>query len=392
MRLNYIEKFLMRIAVFQKKNAILILILTLIISGFLTFQMTKISMQSDLKEAMPRLSMDDVSDRVADKFGSQDAVLILVQLDKDSDEVGAPTDIRDPKVIKFMINLEDRLSKEDSIDKVTSIGTIFKQTGIPENIETSKLILSKAGAESLFNKDYSATLMYITCDLGSSENGVKEINLAAQKDIETSGLPPGVKATVTGTPSMRDMILTLMKHDAMFTLLLAAGIILILLIVTQRSFTKGIIVFLPLTLGIIWTLGTMTLFGIKLSIATVGIGAMILGLAVEYGVFMVQRYHEEREDKTQEDALKIAVGGVGFSILGSGLTTIVGFLALTISVAPMLGDLGSSLALGISFCLIITIFVTPSFIILEENLERRLTHKSHIKQTEKIKQHQRKKW
>lgn len=392
MESNFIERFLTKLAVFHKKNAMVILVLTILISGFLAFQMTKISMQSDLTAAMPRLEMDDVSDRVADKFGSQDVIIILVELDKNSNEEGAPVDIRDPEVIKFMINLEDRLSKEDSIDKVTSMGTVFKQTGIPTNIETSRLILSSAGADSLFNKDYSATLMYITCDLGSGEDGVKQINAAAQKDIEISGLPPGVKATVTGTPPMRDMILTLMEHDAIFTLLLAAGIIFILLIVTQRSFTKGIIVFLPLILGIVWTLGTMTLFGIELSIATVGIGAMILGLAVEYGVFMVQRYHEERENKTQEEALKTAVSGVGFSILGSGLTTIVGFLALTISIAPMLGDLGFSLALGITFCLGITILITPSFIILEENLEKWLTHKSHKRQTEKIKRHQMKKW
>jgi len=392
MESNFIERFLVKIAVFQKKNALLVLVLTLIITGFLAFQMTKISMQSDLDSAMPRIEMDSVTDRVGDKFGSQDVIIILVQLDKNSNEADAPVDIRDPQVIKFMMNLEDKLSKEDSIDEVTSMGTIFKRTGVPTNTDTAKLILSRAGADSLFNKDYSATLMYITCDLGSGEDGVKQINSAAQKDIEISGLPPGVKATVTGTPSMRDTILTLMEHDAIFTLLLAAGIIFLLLIVTQKSFTKGVIVFLPLTLGIIWTLGTMTLFGIELSIATVGIGAMILGLAVEYGVFMVQRYHEERENKTQEEALKAAVGGVGFSIIGSGLTTIVGFLALTISVAPMLGDLGFSLALGITFCLGITIFITPAFIILEENLEKWLTHKSHRRQTEKIKRHQMKKW
>ncbi|MFA7708371.1 MAG: efflux RND transporter permease subunit, partial [Candidatus Pacearchaeota archaeon] len=364
----------------------------LIISGFLLVQMTKISMQSNLEEAMPRLSQDDVSDRVSDKFGAQDAVLILVQMDKDSNEQNAPKDIRDPEVVEFLIKLENRLSEEDSIDEIMSMGTIFKQIEIPEDLETSKIILKNARVDSLFNNDYTATLIYITCDLGTGEKGVKEINNAAQEAIKISGLPPGIKATVTGTPSMRDTILTLLEHDAIITLLLASAIIFILLIVTQKSFTKGIIVFLPLTLGIIWTLGTMAMFGIQLSIATVGIGAMILGLAVEYGVFMVQRYHEEREDKNQEDALKIAVSGVGFSILGSGLTTIVGFLALTISVAPMLGDLGFSLALGIGFCLGITIFITPSFIILEENLEKWLTEYNHKKHSKKLKKHKEKQW
>lgn len=392
MESEYRDNVLKKIAVFQKKYALIVLILTIAISIVLMYQMTKISMQSDLEEAMPRLPIDDITDRISDKFGSQDVILILVQLDKNSVETNAPDDIRDPRVIEFMINLEERLSEEKSIDKVVSMGTIFKKTGVPTDIDSSRQILSQAGMDQLFNKDYSATLMYITCDLGSGEEIVKEINSAAQKDIEISGIPPGVKATITGTPPMRDTILTLLQKDAIFTLLIASVIIFFMLIITQRSFTKGIIVFIPLLLGIIWTLGTMATLGIELSIATVGIGAMILGLAVEYGVFMVQRYHEERIKYNQEDALKISVSEVGFSILGSGLTTIVGFLALVISIAPMLGQLGSSLALGISFCLFITIFITPSFIILEENFEKWLVHKRHKKHTEKIKMHNNKKW
>jgi uncharacterized protein len=389
---DLIENSLKKLAVFQKKHAIFILILTLILSVFLTVQMTKISMQANLDESMPRLNIDDVRDKVSDKFGAQEVILILVQLNKDSNERDSPTDIRDPEIIKFMTNLKEKLIEEDSINQVSSMGDVFSYTGIPSDLETSKKILSSAGINSLFNNDYSATLMYITCDLGSGEGGIRTINIAVQNDIDVSGLPPGVKATLTGTPSMMDTILTLLEHDAIYTLLLAAGIILILLIVTQSSFTKGIIVFLPLTLGIIWTLGTMALLGVQLSIATVGIGAMILGLAVEYGVFLVQRYHEERENQTQEEALKSALAGVGFSILGSGLTAIVGFLSLMISSAPMLQELGFSLGLGIGFCLAITIFVTPSFIILEENFEKWFTEFNHRRHSEKLKKHGRKKW
>ena len=53
----------------------------------------------------------------------------------------------------------------------------------------------------------------------------------------------------------------------------------------------------PLLLGLIWTLGTMGWLGIQISIPTAGIGAMILGLGVEYGVFMLTRYEEEKEHK-----------------------------------------------------------------------------------------------
>jgi len=117
---------------------------------------------------------------------------------------------------------------------------------------------------------------------------------------------------------------------------------------------------------------------IKLSVATVGIGAMILGLGVEYGVFMTSRYREERnKGKTQEESLKVTVPSIGSSILGSGLTTIVGFLALTFSIMPVLKDLGNSLAIGIGFSLFIAIFISPSLIILFEDFTFWFSKKMH---------------
>ena len=117
---------------------------------------------------------------------------------------------------------------------------------------------------------------------------------------------------------------------------------------------------------------------LKLSVATVGIGAMILGLGVEYGVFLNTRYKEERDKgKTQLEALKIAVPAIGSAILGSGLTTIVGFLALTLSVMPMLQDLGKSLAIGIGFSLFISIFIAPAIIIIFEDLGIIFARKMH---------------
>jgi hypothetical protein len=97
---------------------------------------------------------------------------------------------------------------------------------------------------------------------------------------------------------------------------------------------------------------------------------MILGLGVEYGVFMLSRYHEERiQNKSQEDSIMISVPAVGSGILGSGLTTTMGFLALTLSFIPMLQDLGLSLALGIFYSLISAVLISPLiFMVLETTI------------------------
>ncbi|MCX9013507.1 MAG: MMPL family transporter, partial [Candidatus Methanoperedens sp.] len=106
------------------------------------------------------------------------------------------------------------------------------------------------------------------------------------------------------------------------------------------------------------------------SVATVSLSSMILGLGVEYGVFMVTRYREERAKKeNQLESLKITVHGIGSAIIGSGMTTIVGFGALSFATVPMIQRLGQTLALGIAFCLLAALFATPVMLLLEEEYE-----------------------
>jgi len=379
--IDVLESLLKKLAYFQMKYSVFIIIFMLLVTGFLSIGLTKISIESDIDKGMPHdLPIFKITDKINDKFGNQDAVLVVVKLDENSVDKDNPVDIRDPRVINFLVKLEENLKKEDLVENVQSVGSIFNQIGKPNSLEESKLILSHVpNSEMFFNKDYSATIMIISADLGSGQEKVKELDNIIKEDIEYSQKPRGIKTMITGTPPMRAMVLDLLVHDAIFTLLIAAIIIFILLLLMERSFTKSLLIFLPLLLGITWTLGIMGWLSIKLSIATVGIGAMILGLGVEYGVFIVTRYKEERETKSQLDSLQTAVSGVGSSIIGSGSTTIVGFLALTLSVMPMLRDLGITLALGIGFSLFIAVFINPSLIIAEENFEKWIAQRRHKK-------------
>ena len=391
---DILESLLKKLAYFQMKYSVFVIIFMLLATGFLAVGLTKISIESDIDKGMPQdLPIFKITDKINDKFGNQDAVLVVVKLDENSVDKDTPVDIRDPRVINFLVKLEENLKKEDLVENVQSVGSVFNQIGEPNSVEESRLILSHVpNSEMFFNKDYSATIISISADLGSGQEKVKELNNIIKENIEYSQKPKGIKTMITGTPPMRVMVLDLLVHDAIFTLLIAAIIIFILLLLMERSFTKSLLIFLPLLLGITWTLGVMGWLSIKLSIATVGIGAMILGLGVEYGVFIVTRYKEERKIKSQLESLQTAVSGVGSSIIGSGSTTIVGFLALTLSIMPMLRDLGITLALGIGFSLFIAVFINPSLIIAEENFERWVTQKRHEKHSKKLRKHKNKKW
>lgn len=374
--MKWLEVILRQLAKLQKRFGIFILVFFLAMTVFLGYNIRNIELQSDFNELMPQhLPIFQLNNKITDKFGGQDSVFILLMLDDELESRGTPDDIRDPRVMEYVVMLEDALRQESAIESVSSIAPLVRaaKENFPElNAETMSMMLdSSPEAAGSISDDYKKTIMMVKADVGGSEERVQSFIGLIEDKIDALSTPPGTKVMITGSPSIRVTIVELLKHDSVYTLVIASAIIFLLLIVMQRSFTQAAVIFTPIMLGLIWTLGSMGLFGIKLTIVTAGLGAMILGLGVEYGVFMLMRYKEERDNgRNQLDSIMTSVPAVGSSVLGSGTTTIIGFLALTLSIMPLLQKLGLSLALGIFFSIIAAVVVEPIIMLLEEDFER----------------------
>ncbi|RLG32669.1 hypothetical protein DRN97_06835 [Methanosarcinales archaeon] len=368
-----IESALTKLAAFQCRYYKQIILTAVILTLFWGYGATNLHFQGNIEKEMPQdLPVFVLQDKIASKFRGEEYVIIAVCLNEETGAKNIPYDVRDPRVIKSVIELHKRLESEPSIEKIQSVAPFFSQ-GVPEDIEGVKRVLASVpGSKSLFNDDYSIMLVYASPIAGLSEDKVEETTELIRKNIEAITKPPGVEYKITGIAPLIIELLRLMREDMVFTTLVAAAIIFGLLALLERSFTKGFLVFLPLVFGITWTFGTMGFLGIPVSISTVMIGAVIIGLGVEYGIFMVSRYYEERSHgSTTRDALRIAVTNIGASTFGSAATTTAAFFALTLSVMPMIQHLGQTLAMGIIFCWLAASVVNPCFIVFEERIEAR---------------------
>ncbi|MDD5111546.1 MAG: MMPL family transporter [Candidatus Altiarchaeota archaeon] len=364
-----------RISGIQLRHATAITLATIAITIVLAFGMLQIRLETDFSKELPQDNPAIIlQNRIRDTFGGMDMILILVEVDPTSGSKEAVDDIRDPRVIKMLSDLENEVMDEPGVDKTQSVAQAFSRGGIPEDVNGVQGILDNIpGSRQFFNRDYTATVFYTYTNLGSSNEKIKAMTKNIESDIEEVAKPPGTRLRITGMPSIRTTLMDILVSDAKYTMALASIIILMILIVLNKPITRGFFVFLPLMLGLIWTLGTMGWLDIPLSIVTVGVGAMILGLGVEYSVFYESVYRKERAaGKTQEEALKIALNEVGMAIIGSSTTTIVGFLSLLFASMPMLHHLGLALALGITYCVLAALLVNPSFIVIEENIVHKM--------------------
>ncbi len=368
-----IERALTKLASFQCRHYKKIIVAALILTVLLGYGATELHFQGNIAKEMPQdLPVFVLQEKIASKFRGEEFMIIAVCLDKETSAKNIPRDIRDPEIIASVVDLHERLEAEPSIERVQSVAPFFQQD-VPDNISgVKKKLASVPGAESFFNDDFSIMLVYASPIAGLSEEKVREATDMIQGDVDAITKPAGVEYKITGMAPLIIELLRLMREDMVFTTLVAAAIIFGLLALLERSFTKGFLVFLPLVFGITWTFGTMGFLGIPISISTVMIGAVIIGLGVEYGIFMVSRYYEERsQGSTTRDALRIAVTNIGASTFGSAATTTAAFFALTLSVMPMIQHLGQTLAMGIIFCWLAAAVVNPCFIVFEERIEAR---------------------
>ncbi len=363
------------LAMWQSKRSGQIVALAIAFTLFHLVGATFIYLETDFSKFSPQdMPVIVMKNKVRDTFSGQDTMFILVELDTSSTSSDAVRDIRDPRVLTMLSNLEKNVREESGVDTMQSPASLFAENGIPNSTEGVRTALEKVPyAGKFYNRDYSATTALITSNVGTSPDKINELKNAIDEDIGETPKPPGVKLTLTGMSPIRVLVADILVKDAKYTIVLASAVILLLLIVVTKSVTRGYLVFNPLVFALIWTLGTMGWLGIPLSMVTTGVGAMILGLGVEYSIFIVSKYEDERElGKTQEEAIFISLDEVGIAIVGSSTTTMVGFLALLLSIMPMMHDLGLTLAMGIFYCVVSSLVINPAFIVFEENTFKRL--------------------
>lgn len=340
----------------------LIVFCLLLTAVFLT-GIPNIELQTDFQASLP----DDIDaiqaqEKAEANFGSADSIIVLFETDDEALEESYVTDVRDPRMIRTMNFLEEELQNEPSISSVNSMASLFNET--PESKQAVKQRLESSGV-NFVNRDYTATTMYVQLSNDMTEENIREANRVINRNIEQTPKYPGVDIQTTGVPIMRSVLSDVLVDDTVMIIIVASLLILVLLGIV-RGPVYGTATFAPLFMGLIWALGAMGLFGIPMTIATVAIGSMLLGLGVEYGSFIAERIVEETREQGLEDGIRTAVPNTGRAVLGSSTTDLVGFLALLLASISFMRDLGITLALGEGLTLMAALLLTPALIVKYE--------------------------
>lgn len=145
----------------------------------------------------------------------------------------------------------------------------------------------------------------------------------------------------------------------------AAVLVVVLLVLDFRSFIDALLALLPTALGWLWMLGIMAAVGIDFDVANIVCLPLVLGIGIAFGVHLMHRVREGAgAGGPAQGSLDEAVRGTGGAVAVAALTTIVGFAGLMAGRYGGMYSLGLTMVIGIATCLVATVLVLPSVLLL----------------------------
>ena len=174
--------------------------------------------------------------------------------------------------------------------------------------------------------------------------------------------------------SGRGLILAQISEDVAISAVastgIVAGVILLMLVAInvsreetpRRGMLKGFVMWLPLAIVVVWVYGLMGWLGYQLNSQTVTIGALTLGLGVDYAVHFVTRMDEEIEHNPTAGIVNwvsLTNATTGRAMMAAALTTAGGFAVLNLSSLLPLRLFGQAFVIAILLALASSIILLP---------------------------------
>jgi uncharacterized protein len=164
----------------------------------------------------------------------------------------------------------------------------------------------------------------------------------------------GARYIVTGVPVVVEGLADAVQRSIVVLL----GAALLVMAATLALVFHSRLRLLPLALALAaagMTFGALSLAGGGLTMASIAVLPVLIGLAVDYAIQFQARLDEERERRPGRPAAEAAVSAAaagGPTIVTAGVAAAVGFLVLLSSPVPMVRDFGLLLVLGIGLALV----------------------------------------
>jgi RND superfamily putative drug exporter len=229
----------------------------------------------------------------------------------------------------------DELTVDDPAFRNAVTGTL---AALPDDVVDATVTWFDSGAPQLVSDDRRATYAVLTL---AGDEDAREAGLEA---IEEDLAAPGLDTAVGGGTTINRDVNEMVGSDIARAESISMPVLAVLLVVVFGSLAAAS---LPLAIGGVAILGAFAAlraftYVTDISIFAVNLVTILgLGLAIDYGLFMVSRFREEiRRQASVEDAVARTMATAGRTVAVSGITVAISLAGLLIFPQVFLRSMG----------------------------------------------------
>jgi len=357
------------------RDRIVILITVGLLTAFMGYMAKDVKLQYESASILPE---KDPTNRIyksfIKQFGQDGTVMFIGLVDKNLfslQHFNAIYNLTDSlKKIKGVAEIMSvtrlyNLVKNDSLKKFEFIPISPKNPLRQATVDSIKsLIYSLPIYEGLvYNKSTSAYLMMLTLDNKTvqSKDRVRLIR-EIKAMVDRFSVRSGTEVHYSGLPYIRTLVAKKLESELQLFIILAMAISAIFLYLFFRSTKAVIFPMLIVIISVIWALGLMALFDYRITMLTSIIPPLVIVIAVENCIFILNKYHYEySHHRNQAKALSRVIQRIGVANLLTNAATATGFAAFTITNNKLLVEFGLIAAINIMVIYFLSITLVPIF-------------------------------
>jgi predicted RND superfamily exporter protein len=344
-------------------------------TAFMGYKATQVSIQYESASILPDKDSTNIHyQQFIQQFGQDGSIMFVGLVDKDFfllPHFNAVYDLTDSlKKIKGVSEVLSvtrlyTLVKNDSLKKFEFIPISPVKPQSQQKLDSIRRLIYDLPfySELIYNKSTSAYLMALTLDkktIDSKERDrlISDIKTTIDRFAEKSK----VEVHFSGLPYIRTLIAAKLQNELKLFIILALLVSALFLLIFFRSAKAVIFPAVIMIISVLWALGLMALFGYKITMLTSIIPPLVIVIAVENCIFILNKYHYEYSlHRNQAKALSRVIQRIGAANLLTNAATAAGFAAFTITNNALLVEFGLIASLSIMVIYALSLTLVPIF-------------------------------
>ena len=392
------QKFLEGLTSWVLRNAKIILLGAVIISGFSFYGLLQLKVESNLESYFKADAPFVVANKAMEKMSGSRTINIVIKINEEGEPWKNPENLKLVEDFQKFLSAEQRVKRTFSlVDLIKRISYAFNENRtdfnrlpqaveiieseetFEENGQTVKrnvkrevsgrdlvaqylVLYENSGGDVLSDViDSEYRNLNLSVNISSNSTTEEEKLLKRIDDYAAQHFPPQFSMTSTGMVPINVATSTEVVSSQILSLSGSLLAVLLMLVLIFRSFYRGVMGMIPLVFTVLFNFGFMGYFGVNLDIGTALVSSIVIGIGVDYSIHYLSRmFSEIAQGATLQDAIARTVRRSGKAITSNAVTVGFGFLALSVSEFLPLVTLSWMIWLTLNISALATMILLPA--------------------------------